>query len=141
MPRVPTYTLPESPRAMARPPTTPVAQISALKPGGSLKLASGMSAAGVAVILPGTGASVELAYSPLRPCCHAGGGGAAGAAAAAGAGAAAAGAGGEVWQAASANALASMAILASIGSLLVLCSITRRAARRVASHYGHGPDA
>jgi hypothetical protein len=39
----------------------PVAQISALKPGGSLKLAIGISLAGVAVIRPACGASFELA--------------------------------------------------------------------------------
>jgi hypothetical protein len=112
-----------------------------------------MSAAVVAVILPGTGASVELAYSLLRPCCQIGGGGAAGAAAAVGAGAAGAGAGGDVWQAASANALASKVILASMGSVSScvvvhhaarkrrVWSITRRVASHVAGHYGDGPDA
>src|SRR5262245_12008810 len=70
-----------------------------------------MSAAAVAVILPGTGASVELACSGVRPCCHAGGAAAAGAAAAGGGGAA----GGVDWQAASASALAVTAILASMG--------------------------
>ena len=75
----------------------PVAQISALKPGGSLKFCSGISLAGVAVSLPATGASVELAWSGVRPCCQAG---------AAAAGAAAVAAGGVDWQAASSDRVA-----------------------------------
>jgi hypothetical protein len=91
-----------------------------------------MSAAAVAVILPGTGASVELACSALRPCCQAGGAAAAGAA---GAAAGAAGAGAFVvkdWHAASVNALAAKVILASIVSPLVVAA----SARPSASHRG-----
>jgi hypothetical protein len=97
-----------------------------------------MSAAAVAVILPGTGASVELACSAVRPCCHAGGGGAAGVAAGA------AGAGAVVvidWHATSVSALAARVILASIGvsSLCaVACVGTRSAHPCIAAHYRHG---
>ena len=57
------------------------AQISTLKPGGSLILSIGTSAAFVTTSLPGKGASVELAIDSGMPCFHAGGGAAAGAAA------------------------------------------------------------
>ena len=55
----------------------PVAQISALKPGGSLKLAERDLAGRRGRHAPASGASVELAWSAPRPCCQAGGGGAA----------------------------------------------------------------
>ena len=55
-------------------PGVPVDQISTLKPGGSLILFSGMSAAGVTVSLPARGANVELAISAGMPCFQAGGG-------------------------------------------------------------------
>ena len=72
----------------------PLAQISALKPVGSLKLDTGMSAAGVTVMRPATGARVDVAIAPLRPWAHIGGGAGAGAGVAAATGAAAAGAAG-----------------------------------------------
>ena len=59
---------------MARPPGRPVAQISALKPGGSLILSIGMSAAGVTVSLPAKGAKVLLAMAAGMPCFQAGAG-------------------------------------------------------------------
>src|SRR5687767_3423879 len=75
MTRVPTYTfLPSSESAIARPPGNPVAQISALKPAGSFSLLIGISLAGVSVILPGCGASLDSACAGGLPWCQAGGG-------------------------------------------------------------------
>src|SRR5262245_21437916 len=87
-----------------------------------------MSAAAVAVILPGTGAKAELACSALRPCCHAGGGAAAGTAEAEG--------GGLIdWQAASASALTARASRASMGVSSCRCglasAVRHRATRRI----------
>jgi hypothetical protein len=45
-----------------------------LKPGGNFKVFSGISLAGVAVILPANGASFELDISAPIPCFHAGAG-------------------------------------------------------------------
>src|SRR5512147_1910008 len=59
---------------MARAPGMPVAQISALKPLGSLSLLIGISDAGVSVMRPASGASFESAIAGGLPCCQAGGG-------------------------------------------------------------------
>src|ERR1700741_3231650 len=59
---------------MARPPGRPLAHNSALKPFGSLSLLSGISLAGVSVILPACGASFDSAIFGPLPWCHAGGG-------------------------------------------------------------------
>src|SRR5512137_2100114 len=88
----------------------PVAHTSALKPAGSLSLSSGSSLAGVAVSLPACGASFELAWSAVRPCCHAGAGAAGAAAAGAGAAAGAAGVGAVDWHAVMAIAVAAASI-------------------------------
>jgi hypothetical protein len=45
-----------------------------LKPAGTLSLLTGISLAGVSVILPGCGASFESAIAGGLPWCHAGGG-------------------------------------------------------------------
>ncbi len=75
MARVPTHILVWSSfMVIARAPTRPVAQISALKPFGNFSLAIGISLAGVSVILPGTGASFESACAGVLPWCQAGGG-------------------------------------------------------------------
>src|SRR6185295_2237875 len=58
---------------MARPPGMPLAQISALKPAGSLSLSIGISLAGVSVILPACGASLDSACAGGLPWCQAGG--------------------------------------------------------------------
>src|SRR5262245_15203095 len=106
----------------------PLAQISALNPGGNLNLSIGISFTGVTVFRPASGASLELAWSTLRPCCHAGGGAAAAAGAA---GAAAAGAAGVAlvvlvdWHAASAsNDAAIKAILSNMVVSLFLLRAT-----------------
>ena len=48
----------------------PVAQISALKPGGNFNFDKGISAAVVLTIFPAIGASVDFSISPVWPCCH-----------------------------------------------------------------------
>src|SRR5262245_48621419 len=56
-----------------RTPGMPLAQISTLKPFGTLSLSTGISATGVSVILPAWGASLDsFILSPL-PWCQAGG--------------------------------------------------------------------
>src|SRR6185369_13385170 len=75
MPRVPTHIFVWSSFVvMARAPTTPVAQISALKPLGSFSLSIGISLAGVSVFLPGFGASFESFRFSGWPCFQIGGG-------------------------------------------------------------------
>ncbi len=58
---------------MARAPGMPLAQSSTLKPFGTLSFETGISLAGVSVILPGCGASFESAMLAGMPCFQAGG--------------------------------------------------------------------
>src|SRR5687767_12208742 len=59
---------------MARPPGRPLAHSSTLKPAGTLSLSTGISPAGVSVILPACGASLDSAIAAGLPWCQAGGG-------------------------------------------------------------------
>src|SRR5688572_30726747 len=59
---------------MARPPGRPLAQISTLNPAGTLSLLTGISLAGVSVILPGCGASFDSLIAGGLPWCQMGGG-------------------------------------------------------------------
>src|SRR5215510_3293152 len=71
--RLDTKRVPLSPQVMARALLRPEAQSSALKPGGSLMLPTGMSAAALGAGGWGMGASVESAMLAGCPCFHDGG--------------------------------------------------------------------
>jgi hypothetical protein len=74
MARVPTQTfLPSSDSAMARPPGSPLAHSSTLKPGGTCSLSSFIWSGGVAVNLPACGASFDSVMFSGMPCFHIGG--------------------------------------------------------------------
>ena len=71
---MPTKIVPLSPRAIMRAPGMPCAQISTLKPGGTLSLSTWIFSTGVTVIGEACGASLESAMLDGWPCFQAGGG-------------------------------------------------------------------
>src|SRR2546426_418369 len=76
--RVPTNTVPLSPKAIERAPGMPSAHTSTLKPDGTLSLLTGRSLEGLPVISIANGCSVDSDIAGGLPCCQDGGGAAAG---------------------------------------------------------------
>src|SRR2546428_4280184 len=76
--RVPTNTVPLSPKAIERAPGMPSAHTSTLKPDGTLSLLIGRSLEGLPVISIANGCSVDSDIAGGLPCCQDGGGAAAG---------------------------------------------------------------